>query len=158
MIDSRSQSNIDSLKPEVQPIAINFLEQATVNLVARGYHCVIIQGTRTFDQQNALYAEGRSAPGKIVTNAPGGYSLHNFGIAFDIGIFDLQGRYVDSYMSDDACDALYESVAPIGKSFGLEWGGDWKSITDFPHYQYNPSHLSMQQMRQRVTNNLSLFA
>ena len=48
----------------------------------------VISGLRTYDEQNGLHAKGRTTPGKIVTNARGGYSNHNFGIAFDIGVFE----------------------------------------------------------------------
>jgi hypothetical protein len=62
-----------------------------------------------------------------VTNARGGYSNHNFGIAWDIGIFD-GNEYLDE-------SSLYDRAGEIGRSMGLEWGGDWHGITDKPHFQ-----------------------
>lgn len=44
----------------------------------------VAQATRTIAQQNALYAQGRTAPGRIVTNAKGGESYHNYGLAIDV--------------------------------------------------------------------------
>lgn len=85
---------------------------------------------RTKEEQDALYAKGRTAPGNIVTNAKGSsYSSHHqWGTAFDIYRSDGKGVYTDS-------DGFFEKVGKIGKSIGLEWGGDWKSPVDKPHFQ-----------------------
>ena len=96
----------------------------------QGITIKVISGTRSYDQQNALYEQGRSKPGPIVTKARGGYSNHNFAIAFDIGLFD-EGKYIPE-------SPLYKVVGSIGKSMGLEWGGDWRSIVDEPHFQLRP--------------------
>ena len=85
---------------------------------------------RTKEEQDALYAKGRTAPGNIVTNAKGSsYSSHHqWGTAFDIYRNDGMGVYTDS-------DGFFAKVGKIGKSIGLEWGGDWKSPVDKPHFQ-----------------------
>lgn len=85
---------------------------------------------RTKEEQDALYAKGRTAPGNIVTNAKGSsYSSHHqWGTAFDIYRNDGKGVYTDG-------DGFFEKVGKIGKSIGLEWGGDWKSPVDKPHFQ-----------------------
>ena len=126
-LDRRSETNIATLKSWVQPVARQFIQA----LRGRGIDARVISGTRSYDEQNALYAQGRTTPGRIVTNARGGYSNHNFGIAFDIGIFD-NGRYLPQ-------SPLYAEAGPIGKSFGLSWGGDWVSFRDEPHYQLRPA-------------------
>lgn len=85
---------------------------------------------RTKEEQDALYAKGRTAPGNIVTNAKGSsYSSHHqWGTAFDIYRSDGKGVYTDS-------DGFFKKVGKIGKSIGLEWGGDWESPVDKPHFQ-----------------------
>lgn len=85
---------------------------------------------RTKEEQDALYAKGRTAPGNTVTNAKGSsYSSHHqWGTAFDIYRNDGKGVYTDG-------DGFFEKVGKIGKSIGLEWGGDWKSPVDKPHFQ-----------------------
>ena len=85
---------------------------------------------RTKEEQDALYAKGRTAPGNIVTNAKGSsYSSHHqWGTAFDIYRSDGKGVYTDG-------DGFFEKVGKIGKSIGLEWGGDWKSPVVKPHFQ-----------------------
>lgn len=85
---------------------------------------------RTVEEQDALYAQGRTEPGNIVTNAKGSTysSMHQWGIAFDFYRNDGQGLYNDS-------DAFFRQVGKIGKSIGLEWGGDWTNPVDKPHFQ-----------------------
>lgn len=159
MIDPRSQSVISTLLPAVQPYAVAALDafnNPANNLINNGWSVKAISGTRSYKDQDALFNQGRHGnPGHIVTNAPGGYSLHNFGIAFDIGIFNQNGQYIDDIVRDT--DPYYITLGPIGKSKGLEWGGDWQSIKDYPHYQYNPLHLSTSQLRERVSSGQSLF-
>lgn len=106
----------------------------------------ITQGLRTIAQQNKLYQQGRNPKydknGRripVVTNAPGGYSMHNFGLAFDIVVYKADGSY------DWNTDSKYRKVGALGKSIGLEWGGDWKFL-DLPHFQLSFG-LSMAQLR-----------
>jgi peptidoglycan L-alanyl-D-glutamate endopeptidase CwlK len=74
-----------------------------------------------------------------VTNARPGQSLHNFGIAIDVGLFD-GGRYLPD-------SPLYDKAGKIGSSIeGLEWGGDWHSFKDKPHYQV-ATGLSLSEVR-----------
>ena len=85
---------------------------------------------RTVAEQDALYAKGRTTAGKIVTNAKGSTysSMHQWGVAFDFYRNDGKGAYEDS-------DGFFTKVGKIGQSIGLEWGGNWKSIKDKPHFQ-----------------------
>jgi peptidoglycan LD-endopeptidase CwlK len=125
-VDERSEKNIATLNKKVQPLARLLIETAT----AQGIHVKVISGHRTYEEQNDLYAQGRTKPGPIVTKAKGGQSNHNFATAFDIGIFSKDGK---KYF-DESPD--YEKVGTIGESLGLEWGGRWK-FKDEPHFQYN---------------------
>lgn len=126
-VDARSEKIIDTLQPEVQPMARALVQKAAAN----GIKIKIISGHRSYEEQNKLYAQGRTAPGKKVTNAKGGYSNHNFGIAFDIGVFE--GAI---YMGDSP---KYKAVGVLGMELGLEWGGNWKTIVDQPHFQLRPN-------------------
>jgi peptidoglycan L-alanyl-D-glutamate endopeptidase CwlK len=128
--DDRSEKVIATLLPEVKPYARALVTQAA----AAGIAIKVISGLRTYDEQNDLYAQGRTKPGKIVTNAKGGYSNHNFGIAFDVGVFEGT-KYLDE-------SPKYKAVGAIGVGLGLEWGGNWKTIQDEPHFQLRPSWAS----------------
>ena len=153
LADERSERNIATLLPEVQPLARALIE----NAAAIGICIKALSGTRSYDEQNALYEQGRSQPGRIVTNARGGYSNHNFGIAFDIGVFE-SGRYLDE-------SPAYKAVGALGMKLGLEWGGNWKTIQDEPHFQLRPAwalNLSerdmLTELRMRKEKGVTVFA
>lgn len=80
---------------------------------------------RTFAEQDILYAQGRTSPGNIVTNAKGGQSFHNYGVAFDVAI--NRNGVLDYNITP--------FIAWIGKFIGLEWGGDFANFVDKPHFQ-----------------------
>ena len=125
-VDDRSEKVIATLLAEVQPYARALVTKAA----ADGITIKVISGLRTYDEQNDLYAQGRTKPGKIVTNARGGFSNHNFGIAFDVGVFE-GSQYLDE-------SPKYKAVGVLGMDLGLEWGGNWKTIQDEPHFQLRP--------------------
>jgi len=93
-------------------------------------------GWRSFEEQDALYAQGRTAPGDIVTDAPGGKSYHNYGLGFDVAPLNPDGR-TPNYNINLA------PFAPIAKEHGLAWGGDW-SKADRPHFQRNYGYNTVQ--------------
>ena len=134
-LDTRSEKCILSLHPKVQANFRAFLEQAQTLAFVRGFEYKAICGTRTWEEQESLYAQGRTKPGKIVTKAPPGSSFHNFGLAIDCGLFK-DGIYLDDARPDVA-DKFHREAAPIAKKNGLRWGGDFKSITDMPHFEYD---------------------
>lgn len=90
---------------------------------------------RTFAEQDALYAQGRTKPGKKVTSAKGGQSYHNYGLAFDIVILEDRDGSGTFETASWSVDELWRKVAVFFKSKGWEWGGDWKSLKDYPHFQ-----------------------
>lgn len=87
---------------------------------------ILTAGFRSIDEQNALYAKGRTQPGKKVTNARGGQSWHNYGLAADYA-FVINGKVT--------WNGPWGVFGRIARSCGLEWGGDFKSILDRPHVQ-----------------------
>jgi len=153
LVDPRSEKNISTLLPEVRPIARTLVQKAALANI----RIKIISGFRTYAEQNALYAQGRTAPGEIVTNAKGGYSNHNFGIAFDVGVFEG-----NSYLGDSP---KYKAVGAIGMDLGLEWGGNWKTIVDQPHFQLRPAWAAglpekqmLAELRSRVESGHPMYA
>lgn len=138
VIDARSEANIATLLPVAQDAARCWL----LSCLDAGLRIKIIGGTRTYAEQNALYAKGRSLPGRVVTNAKGGYSNHNFGIAWDFGVFGPGGEYIEEGKD-------YDKAGAIAEAQGLEWGGRWESLEDRPHVQLKTG-LTLAQMRARV--------
>lgn len=124
---------IDHLHPDLRCKCRVFLDLcAAAGLSARLTHTY-----RSADEQDRLYARGRTAPGPRVTNVKGGQSKHNFALdgqpaskAFDFGLFDA-GRYIT-----DGSDFRYEQAGKIGEGLGLTWGGRWKS-------PFDPGHLEL---------------
>lgn len=152
-VDARSEKVIATLLPEVRPIARMLVQKAA----QAGIRIKILSGLRTYAEQDALFAKGRTAPGPKVTNARGGYSNHNFGIAFDVGVFE-GARYLGE-------SPKYRAVGALGADLGLEWGGNWKTLVDQPHFQLRPAwaaELSEREMlaelRERNDSGTPVFA
>ena len=126
MINSRK---LEDLHPKVKPMVEEFIQKCKDN----GIDLLVTSTYRDHESQNALYAQGRTAPGKKVTNAKGGQSWHNWRCAVDI-VPLRNGKPVWSTSGSDW--ELWEAVANIGKSCGLEWAGDWKTFKEYAHFQY----------------------
>ena len=126
--------DIKALHPELQKKYAQLIKLCAKKGITIG----VAECLRTKAEQDALYAKGRTAPGKIVTNAKGSSysSMHQWGVAFDFYLkTDIDG---DGQISDDAYNnakKTFNQVGALAKSIGLEWGGDWKSIKDLPHIQ-----------------------
>lgn len=116
--------DINLLHPDLKPLALKLVSQCKAN----GIDIIITQTLRTKTEQDGLYAQGRTAPGNIVTNAKYPWSLHCWGVAFDF-VPVVAGKAVWNDMS------LFDRVGRIGEALGLEWGGRWTSIVDRPHFQ-----------------------
>ncbi len=99
------------------------------DLADDGYDFVPTAGLRRFDEQDKLYAQGRTAPGNIVTKAKGGESLHNYGLALDLAR-RINGKIV---WAEDK----YAIIGQYARQHGLKWGGDWKTFKDLPHIEYD---------------------
>ncbi len=131
--DSRSEENSATLHPRFRPFARALIEKAA----SQGIIIKVTSATRSFAEQDELFAQGRTKPGKIVTKAKGGFSNHNFGIAIDITIFkgssNPEKAKIPVFESP-----LYKVIGALGTDLGLEWGGNWTSIVDEPHFQLRP--------------------
>jgi len=157
-LDDRSERNLATLHPDLHHRASTFVAAAKNLAAQRGLDVKCICGLRSFDEQAALYAKGRTVPGKIVTKAPAGHSMHNFGLAIDLGVFSKDGK---TYHGDHA---LYRELGPLGESLGFEWGGRWK-FNDEPHYQFRPAWSTnmterelLASLRRRVAEKVDILA
>ena len=119
-------------EPKVTAICPKVLEatQATITEAkARGLNVALHCGLRIPEQQDALYAMGRTKPGSVVTNAQGYESWHCLGLAVDIVFRDDKGNWT----WNDKC--AWHELGATGKIFGFSWGGDWTRFPDLPHFQ-----------------------
>lgn len=123
-MNAASERRLKAVHPELA----KRIQQLAVNLASQGITVEVVQGLRTFAEQDALYAQGRTKPGKRVTNARSGQSNHNYGLAVDMCPF-VNGK-------PDWNDTKgFKAIGAEGKKLGLEWGGDWIHIIDMPHLQ-----------------------
>jgi hypothetical protein len=120
--DPLTIQRITTTHPLVRDTFTRFIvaAESELNITLRVTH-----GLRTIAEQNALYAQGRTTAGKIVTNAKGGQSFHNHGMAIDV--VELTGKTVNWNFD-------YSKLKPIADRLGIEWGGTWKFV-DKPHFQ-----------------------
>jgi len=138
MINSR---NLDDLLPAVKVRVEKFLNAAK----DAGIDLLVTSTYRDNESQNALYAQGRTKQGRIVTNAKGGQSFHNYRCAVDV-VPLLNGKPVW-----DAENDIWQKVGDFGIAAGLEWAGNWTKFREMPHFQYtNGLNLSDLQIGKKI--------
>jgi peptidoglycan L-alanyl-D-glutamate endopeptidase CwlK len=122
MVNSRSLSD---LNPKVAALCSEFINSCKKHNID-----IIITSTyRDKESQDVLYAQGRTLPGKKVTNAKGGQSFHNYHVAFDfVPIVGGKAQWNDV--------ALFTKCGEIAESLGLEWAGRWVKFKEMAHCQY----------------------
>jgi len=140
MKDKISIDRINKLHPKVRSAFKMFVEsaEAELNITLR-----VTYGLRTIAEQNALYAQGRTTAGKIVTNAKGGQSYHNYGLAIDV--VEMKGNTANWNFD-------YSLLKPIADKHGIVWGGTWKFV-DKPHFQIDLG-FSISQLKTKKTDKM----
>jgi peptidoglycan L-alanyl-D-glutamate endopeptidase CwlK len=141
MKDQKTLERIQLLHPKLRDEALELYDEIVASLTGSAI-CRFAYTLRTFAEQDALFAQGRSKPGKRVTNAKGGQSYHNYGLAIDIVLLvdkDKNGTFETAAWDlktdfDGDKKADWMEVVQIFKRYGFEWGGDWKFV-DAPHFQ-----------------------
>lgn len=121
-----SSRKIDDLVFPVKKRALNFIQACK----DAGIDLLVTCTVRDDEAQDALYAQGRTAPGPKVTNARGGDSFHQYAVALDV-VPMRAGKPV--WSTAGANGALWEQ---IGEACGLEWAGRWVRFREFPHFQF----------------------
>lgn len=142
MIDKITLDRIELLHPSIRQEVMNIYVNEVVTALPNSI-CRFAYTLRTFDEQTALYNQGRTVlfdkNGKRlgkVTNAKAGQSYHNYGLAFDIVLIEGNKASWDTtvdYDKDHKADWM--EVVEIFKKHGYTWGGDFKSIKDAPHFE-----------------------
>lgn len=148
MINSR---NIDDLLPDIARLCRLHLDACK----ARGFDVLVTSTYRDNESQAALYAQGRTKPGRKVTNAQPGQSWHNWRRAYDVvplrngkPVWGTAGNGIDADPTDDETDdlELWQRVGELGESVGLEWAGRWTRFREYPHFQFT-SGLTLESQR-----------
>lgn len=117
---------------QVHPKLQNLAKEMDVYLASQGIQIRVVQGFRTFKQQADLYAQGRTTPGHIVTDAPPGYGYHEYGTAIDC-VPGIRGSTLwQPNWNIESPD--YPTMVRVGTGLGLVSGSTWK-LRDWPHFQ-----------------------
>lgn len=155
MSDKPTLERIDLLHPAVREEVKNIYLNEIIPALSGKAICRFAYTLRTFAEQDALYAQGRTKlfddKGKrlgVVTKAKGGQSIHNFGLALDIVLLkdsNSDGKFESASWEtnvdfDKDGKADWMEVVNILKRNGWIWGGDWKSFKDAPHFEKTFGH------------------
>ena len=136
MIDTATMNKINTLHPLIRTDVESITKYINEKVLTGKAKLRITQGFRTFKEQDDLFAIGRTKPGKIVTNVRGGLSYHNYGLAFDICLL-LDNKEISWDTNKDFDNDLkadWKEVAETFKYRGYFWGGDYKNLKDYPHF------------------------
>ena len=137
MINSR---DLNELLPQVKSRVENFIEACKL----AGIDILVTSTYRDNESQNALYEQGRTTPGKIVTNARSGDSFHNHRCAVDVV------PLVSGKPDWDGSHPVWAEVGRLGQENGLEWAGNWEHFKELAHFQYTDG-LTIAQLKEGVS-------
>jgi peptidoglycan L-alanyl-D-glutamate endopeptidase CwlK len=135
-MDNITRKRIDMLHPKLRDETHEMYTKMCDALIGRAMPRFAYT-LRTIKEQNELYQKGRTTPGPKVTNAKGGQSYHNYGLAFDL-VLIIDGKTASwdtlkDFDNDKVSD--WNECVLIAKKYGWEWGGDWVKFPDKPHFQ-----------------------
>jgi peptidoglycan L-alanyl-D-glutamate endopeptidase CwlK len=123
MINSRS---LDDLIPPAKERVERFLSLCK----DQGIDLLVTSTYRDNESQQALYEQGRTTAGKVVTNAKAGDSWHNWRCAVDVV------PMVNGKPNWDGLHPVWDQIGKLGEQAGLEWAGRWRTFKELAHFQY----------------------
>ncbi|MGL6108268.1 MAG: M15 family metallopeptidase [Fusobacteriaceae bacterium] len=147
MIDEISKKRIEQLHPFIKQDVEDIVQILNTTVLTRKAKVRIAWGLRTFAEQDELY---KKVP--KVTNAKGGDSVHNYGLAVDI-VMIINGKEAswDTKKDwDEDSIADWDEVVYMFKEYGFTWGGDWKKFSDKPHFE-KTNKLTLAQIKDKYT-------
>jgi len=129
-VSSAEQTRIKALFSQMQPLAKQLLQKARKDLEPDCVKIKLSETLRTAQRQNEISGQN--------TQVKGLDSMHCWGLAFDIQLFDKDGKYMTLKGKNAAKEKVfYERVGKIGRELGLIWGGNWKTPYDPSHFQFD---------------------
>ena len=129
MRDQQSAALIQQLHPKVRADFQAFIEECEqqFDLTIR-----IVSAYRSMEEQEKIYAQGRTAPGEVVTKAIPGSSYHQYGLAADIVPLSVSGE--PNYNYDQS------KWLNIASQWNIAWGGSWSGFKDRDHWEEKCGH------------------
>lgn len=155
--DQITLDRIKTLHPDIREEVEKMYLYANNVLLGKGVRLRFSYTYRSPEEQTELYNQGRMFKGKIVTNAKAYQSYHNYGLAFDIvllvdknndGIFESASWDINADFDKDL-EADWMEITLYFKSLGWKWGGDFKSLKDYPHFEKSFG-FSTSQLKQKL--------
>ena len=149
ILSRNNQEKIKTLHPEIR----NATSSMLTNLKKDNINVEISLATRTYEEQDRLYSKGRNEKGeiidesKVVTYAKGGQSYHNFGLAFDVEVYNENGTKNWNKQSE-----AWQKVINEGKKQGFVAGAEWNDFPDLPHFE-NSFGNTQSALRYNIQNN-----
>jgi peptidoglycan LD-endopeptidase CwlK len=154
-MDSVNQEKISKLHPKLRGEVSAIIEEINQKVLTGNSKVRITQGLRTFEEQDALYTQGRNGDKrKKVTNAKGGQSIHNYGLAVDFCLIvdgkDVSWDVKKDFDSDKQSDWM--EVVTVFKKYGWSWGGDWRTFKDMPHFEKSFGYTWKELLSKKISN------
>lgn len=148
MVDKASLGRIKNLHPFIKDEVKKLVKKINTSVLTGPAKVRIAQGLRTFEEQDALYKKRPK-----VTNAKGGSSIHNYGLAVDI-VLIIDGKVASWDVKKDFdkdAQSDWMEVVQVFKKAGYSWGGDWRTFKDMPHFEKTKG-LTLQQIKTKHKN------
>lgn len=154
MIDKITLERAKEISPELYQELLQIIKECNEVLTGRAI-LRLAYVFRSFIEQAFIYAQGRTRPGPIVTNAEPGESIHNYRYAVDIvllkdtdgnGTFETASWETNVDFDADG-KADWMEVVVIFEKYGWTWGGRWSKFVDKPHFEKPPMSLKQLQLK-----------
>lgn len=153
-MDRLTLTRICTAHPAIRQQLLSIYEEICASLTGRA-QCRFTEVIRSAKRQDELYAQGRSKPGKIVTNAKAWESAHNFALGVDYCLIidgkEASWNTILDYDKDGIAD--WTEVANIFKKHGWSWAGDWKKFREYAHVECLFG-IPLSTLRERMLNGL----
>ena len=136
-----ANNKVDTLHPLIREEVREEVNYINTNVLTGRVKMRVTQANRSFKEQGDIYATGRTKPGKIVTKAKPGQSIHNYALAFDFCLVDGKTPIWDTakdFDGDKHPDWL--EIVQRFEAKGYKWGGRFRSISDKPHLEKTFGH------------------
>jgi peptidoglycan L-alanyl-D-glutamate endopeptidase CwlK len=144
-MDQLTIDRIATAHPKIREELKNYYIECN-NKLPKGVRLRFAYVYRSIAEQNVLYNQRPK-----VTNAKGGQSIHNYGLAFDIAILlDKDNNGTFESIDWNISSPYFKLVVEYFKSKGYEHGGDWKNFKDYPHFQKTFGH-TWQTLKNKTT-------
>lgn len=119
----------------VHPYVARKVRELAAHLEDEGIVIRVVQAFRSYADQDKLYAQGRTAPGEIVTRCVPGNSWHNYGLAVDVAPFTRDGVHAYPVPDWNATHPAWHRIEEVGVSLGFVAGANFRTFPDNPHLQ-----------------------